>query len=299
MSSATANITLGDKQQSAFSAVVRKSFSSFSVDSILAGSPSAEIQVTKGDSSAIEEDYHHDEDFRRDSEDFSQDAEFRSTSEQFIRENSVGDDYRNRDEDRGRAGGGGDGAGGDGCGVEGVADDAGQLPIGMDGDNPNFLQCTGQNNEAKYISMHNASAFRIATSAAQAYSLLQNQLNRSSDHPKERRISSDRTPSPPTPCEEDIDDGDDDLHVDSEQEEKDRSDNPTQTILRPTAVGPLQEQRFPGMPAPSLLGHIPQPGLWPSIPFLHHQLSLRALQSECMAAVSKSDVKSQFSIKIK
>lgn len=277
MSGATANIAAAEKAQSAFSAVVRKSFSSFSVDSILAGSPSTETQVSKEDSSAIEEDYHHEEDFRRDTDDFSHDAEFRSPEDQFTRESSVGtglgdEEYLPREGDRGSGSeGGGGGGGGRTLGAE--------VQLSLRNANSDFLQCTGSNNDAKYLSMHNASAFRIATSAAQAYNLLQTQLSRRSpEHPKEERISSDRSPSPSTPCEEDIDD--DELQVDSEQDEKERAENHAQTILRPTALGPLQEPRFPGMPPPSLLGHIPQPGLWPSLPFLHHQLSLRALQSE-------------------
>ncbi|KAA0195170.1 hypothetical protein HAZT_HAZT005907 [Hyalella azteca] len=281
MSSAAVNVTLGDKPQSAFSAVVRKSFSSFSVDSILAGSPSTDTPHSKGDSSAIEGDYAHDSDYRREVDDYPSEGEFRS-DDNFRRDDSssVGDDvFIPREDDRIRVvvGNGADsvqetedrGGGGDGNDDSGGGENCIRS-------NSNFLASTP--NTAKYLGLHGDSAFRIATTAAQAFTLLHNRLNRSPELPKDRRLP--RSPSPRTPgCDEDIEDADDDIHVDSEeQDEKERSELSSQTVVRPTAVGPIQEPRFPGVGPPALLGHLPQHGLWPSFPFLHHQLSLRALQ---------------------
>lgn len=277
MSSAAVNVSLGDKQQSAFSAVVRKSFSSFSVDSILAGSPSTD-STTKGDSSVLEADYPHDGDYRTD--DYPTDGEFRA-DDSFRRDEGVGEEvYIPRDEERVAVGNGRDnvqdtedrGGGGGTDGAGGPQDNC------IRSSNSDYLQ--PDPNTAKYLAMHSDSAFRIATTAAQAYTLLHNRLSRSPEMPKDRRLP--RSPSPPTPgCDEDIEEADDDIHVDSEEhDEKERPELPPQTVVRPTAVGPTQEPRFPGVGPPALLGHIHQPGIWPSFPFLHHQLSLRALQSE-------------------
>ncbi|KAB7502314.1 Homeobox protein XHOX-7.1, partial [Armadillidium nasatum] len=94
----------------------------------------------------------------------------------------------------------------------------------------------------------------------------------------------DRLPS--SPVGDDVDEEDDvDIHVDSDPDEKDLPDDDddershVQQILRPTALGPLHESRFPGVspghPPPSILPPHIQSGIWHSIPFLHHQLSLR------------------------
>ena len=80
--------------------------------------------------------------------------------------------------------------------------------------------------------------------------------------------------SPPPPrgsheCDVDEDDDEDDIHVDCDPPVEDMKDAPIRPpVVRPTAVGPLH-------PPPPLL-----PQLWPSLPLLQHQLSLRALTSK-------------------
>ena len=276
MSSATVNVSHGDKPQSAFSAVVRKSYSSFSVDSILGGaSPSAESHIPSKEDAAtpLEEDFRPEEDFRREGEVFSSEDHYRGDHhfQRNVRDpeggfighrEREGAEGENDDNDSTVGGGGGGDVGG--------------------GSGDFILRGNNIPGAPKYLSMHAESAFRIATSAAQAYNLLQERLNRSPGLDKEGRISTDRPPSPSSPGCEDEDESED-VHVDTDdQDEKGRTDpQQPQTVLRPTALGPIQEPRFPGMPPPSLLGHIPQHGLWPSLPFLHQQLSLRSLNSEC------------------
>jgi len=242
MSSAAVNPALGDKSQSAFSAVVRKSFSSFSVDSILGGSASAESVLT----SKTDGNTQIDEDFRRDAEDYTEEH-YRDSHE------TEGEETEGVNGTGETDGGGGGGGGG--------------------------REFIVHSSTPKFLSMHAESAFRIATSAAQAYNLIQERLNNRSP-PKAVSMATDRPSSPTSPtCE---DEEDEDIHVDGEeQDEKERCESQQpQTILRPTALGPLHEPRFPGVPPHGLLGHIPQPGLWPSIPFLHQQLSLRSLNSK-------------------
>ena len=195
-SSTTVNHTIGDKPQSAFSAVVRKSFSSFSVDSILGGaSPSADGGPTREE---VEE-------------------------------------VRRRTEEELRS----------------VLERSGSSP---------------------------SSNFLLPDEASE----LKQQL-------RSRRAD---TSSPDRSSDRDVDgeDLEEDIHVDSDVDEKDLNDEDgvgsQQQILRPTALGPLPE-RFTGVPTsavgpqpPSLLPHHLQSGLWPSLPFLHHQLSLRAFNSK-------------------
>ncbi|XP_076054835.1 uncharacterized protein LOC143033372 [Oratosquilla oratoria] len=83
-------------------------------------------------------------------------------------------------------------------------------------------------------------------------------------------------------CEED----EEDIHVDSDSEDEREMEEARQQappIIRPTALGPLHDPRYPGLgasgpPPPSILPHPHmQTGLWPSLPLLHHHLALRAL----------------------
>lgn len=199
MSGATVNSGAGEKPQSAFSAVVRKSFSSFSVDSILSGGGGG------GESRSAR---HADE---------GPDGEHRSplsfpgtahTAEFLLREER----------------GGGGGGGGEAC-------------------------------------------------------------------KKDREGSEHTAPSSPG-CEDDERD-EEDIHVDTDPEDEKERDAAerlhaaAQPVIRPTALGPLQDPRLtglghPGPPPPhTLLPPHLQAGLWPSLPLLHHQLSLRALNSKC------------------
>ncbi|XP_066985909.1 homeobox protein MSX-2-like [Macrobrachium rosenbergii] len=111
--------------------------------------------------------------------------------------------------------------------------------------------------------------------------------DRGSDSYKKTDIPPDRSSSPASPggCENDRDEEEDeDIHVDTDTEdEKERESERPQPIIRPTALGPLQDPRLAGLghtapPHPhSLLPPHLQAGLWPSLPLLHHQLSLRTL----------------------
>ncbi|XP_050740008.1 homeobox protein MSX-2-like [Eriocheir sinensis] len=92
-----------------------------------------------------------------------------------------------------------------------------------------------------------------------------------------------RSPSPSAGAE---DEAEEDVHVETDTEdEKEREASErllARPVIRPTALGPLQDPRLVGLghagpPPPSLLPPHLQAGLWPSLPLLHHQLSLRAL----------------------
>ena len=280
MSSATANLTVGEKS-SAFSAVVRKSFSSFSVDSILAGA----AKLSKEDESTSIED---------DNSEYSN--YIRPLSPKIDGQSLLTADDERIEEARAKIS---------------LID---QTQTRDDNTISNFSSLLNDRNK-NYPNLDQtaASAFRIATSAA--YNLLQLSVRRRSspDHLTHAsqiipRLRNSPSPNSAAHCgdeddDEDINADDDDqdvvmknphprLHIRSEEEiSGDPSGDPRdeesggvlQTVLRPTALGPLQEHtRFPGMRPPSLLGQLPsQPGLWPSLPFLHHhQLSLRALQSK-------------------
>ncbi|KAG7155858.1 homeobox protein MSX-1-like [Homarus americanus] len=181
MSGATVNSGVGEKPQSAFSAVVRKSYSSFSVDSILSGGESRPARHTEE---------------------------------------------------------------------------------GHEGDHRSPLSCPGSTHTAEFLLRD----------------------DRSSESCKKDRDTTDRT-SPSSPgCDDE--DRDEDIHVDTDTEdekERERDRLQTQPVIRPTALGPLQDPRLSGLghsgpPPPHTLfpPHL-QAGLWPSLPLLHHQLSLRAL----------------------
>lgn len=183
MSGATVNSGVGEKPQSAFSAVVRKSFSSFSVDSILSGGESRPAR-------------HADE--------------------------------------------------------------------GREGEHRGGLGCPSSTHAADFLLRD----------------------DRSIESCKKDRDVGGRT-SPPSPACDD-DDRDEDIHVDTDTEdEKERDRLQTQPVIRPTALGPLQDPRLSGLghsgppPPHTLFPHHLQAGLWPSLPLLHHQLSLRALASKC------------------
>ncbi|XP_045134245.1 homeobox protein MSX-2-like [Portunus trituberculatus] len=99
---------------------------------------------------------------------------------------------------------------------------------------------------------------------------------------KDRELREGVSPSPPG-CGEEVEE---DVHVETDtEEEKEREATErllARPVIRPTALGPLQDPRLVGLghaapPAPSLLPPHLQAGLWPSLPLLHHQLSLRAL----------------------
>ena len=74
--------------------------------------------------------------------------------------------------------------------------------------------------------------------------------------------------SPRRDCD-DEDDDEEDIHVDSEPEDQKDEDH-RGSLVRPTALGPGTLHA----PPPIL------PHLWPSLPLLQHQLSLRALTSK-------------------
>ncbi|CAL4152730.1 unnamed protein product, partial [Meganyctiphanes norvegica] len=111
----------------------------------------------------------------------------------------------------------------------------------------------------------------------------------------EDKIRDNRVRDSVSPVAEDcsVDEGDEeDIHVDTDtDDEKDRGchlgdlvrHQLPAPIIRPTAVGPLQDSRIPGLSAtagpqgPFFAPHLAQAGLWTSFPLLHHQLSLRAL----------------------
>lgn len=118
---------------------------------------------------------------------------------------------------------------------------------------------------------------------------------RSPDPCKKDRDATERT-SPSSPACDDDDDRDEDIHVDTdteEEKERDRERLQSQPVIRPTALGPLQDPRLTGLgghagppPPHTLLPPHLQAGLWPSLPLLHHQLSLRALASKCCPSFS-------------
>lgn len=105
-----------------------------------------------------------------------------------------------------------------------------------------------------------------------------------------------RSPSPAAGAE---DEAEEDVHVETDTEdEKEREASErllARPVIRPTALGPLQDPRLVGLghagpPPPSLLPPHLQAGLWPSLPLLHHQLSLRALASKYLAALPRVPV---------
>ncbi|KAK7066351.1 hypothetical protein SK128_021463 [Halocaridina rubra] len=213
MSGATVNSgggSVGEKSQSAFSAVVRKSFSSFSVDSILSGNG--------GDS-------------------------------------------------RTSSGGGG---------ARHPADEA---------------------SDGEHHRSPRRSPLRGSGSTHTTEFLLQ-EADRDRDiRSKKNDRPPDRNSPPASPggggeggcCDDDHEDDEEvDIHVDTDTEDEKERDGELrpQPIIRPTALGPLQDPRLAalghtGPPHPhSLLPPHIQAGLWPTLPLLHHQLSLRALASK-------------------
>lgn len=158
----------------------------------------------------------------------------------------------------------------------------------------------------RHLGPEDAAAAAIAAAAAagigsgvmssQDFILQEDESQVSDDKDREDTVRSSVSPSPGD-CGVDEED-EEDIHVDTDtDDEKERSHlgdlvrhrlGPA-PIIRPTAVGPLQDPRIPGLGGPGSGGppggpqtplfapHLAQAGLWTSFPLLHHQLSLRAL----------------------